>query len=88
MRIIKCSTFNFFRMLDGLHPTFYPMIWFETTTRINGKTATGRLIVLVSRLNQIIYGIGGLILVISLIFVGFGLFKLNRKRKTEYKIRG
>ena len=53
----------------GLDPTFYPMIWFETATRIDGDTDTGRLIVLVSRLHQIMYGIGGLILVIAVLLL-------------------
>ena len=56
------------------------MIWFETATRIDGGSATGRLIVLVSRLHQIIYGLGGLILAISILIL---ILSMKGKRGTK-----
>ena len=60
------------------------MIWFETATRIDGGSTTGRLIVIVSRLHQIIYGLGGLILSISIIIL---LLPYNKENKTTFEIR-
>ena len=59
------------------------MIWFETATRIDGGSATGRLIVLVSRLHQIIYGLGGLILAISILILILSIMKGKRGTKVE-----
>ena len=59
------------------------MIWFETATRIDGGSATGRLIVLVSRLHQIIYGLGGLILAISVLILILSIMKGKRGTKVE-----
>ena len=68
-----------------MNPTFYPMIWFETATRIDGGSTTGRLIVIVSRLHQIIYGLGGLILSISIIILLLSIRKLkNGKIPSEH----
>ena len=69
----------------GLDPTFYPMIWFETATRIDGDTDTGRLIVLVSRLHQIMYGIGGLILVIAVLLLVTAFYVKFNYNKSDKK---
>ena len=66
-----------------MNPTFYPMIWFETATRINGGSTTGRLIVLVSRLHQIMYGLGGLILAISIVILILSIMKGKRRKNLE-----
>ena len=61
------------------------MIWFETATRIDGGSTTGRLIVIVSRLHQIIYGLGGLILFISIVILLLSIRKLmNGKIPSEH----
>ena len=59
------------------------MIWFETTTRIRGDTAMGRMIVLVTNLHTIMYGIGGFILASgTIIFLIAGYVLLKRRQPT------
>ena len=64
------------------------MIWFETTTRIDSSTGTGKLIVLVTNLPIIMYSIGGVILAIGLAFIGITGFRhwsASRNLNTPYK---
>ena len=64
-----------YRLFDDFKPTFYPMIWFETSTKISGSTSTGIMIVLLSRMNQIVYSVGGVTLFISLVLIGLGFVR-------------
>merc|ERR1712141_582459 len=69
-------------LFDDFKPTFYPMIWFETSTKISGSTSTGIMIVLLSRMNQIVYSIGGVTLFISLVLIGLGFIRNSGSKLT------
>jgi hypothetical protein len=61
------------------------MIWFETTTKIDGSTGTGFMVVLVSLLPKIIYGVGGGVVIIgaitsALVFWKWKMQKNHSKR--------
>ena len=66
---------TFFRAFDDLPPTFYPLIWFETITKIDGSTSLGNQVILVTRLPMIMYGVGGAVIGIGTIMVLIGVWK-------------
>ena len=71
-----------FRAFDGLNDTFVPLIWFETTTRIDGSTEMGFMVILVSNLHAIMYGLGGFILTCGAIFLLIGTYFYIKQRNT------
>ena len=73
---------EFFRAFDGLNDTFVPLIWFETTTRIDGSTEMGFMVILVSNLHAIMYGLGGFILTCGAIFLLIGTYFYIKQRNT------
>ena len=57
------------------------MIWFETTTRIDGDTEMGALVVLVTKLHTIMYSIGGVGVAIGTIIALIGAFFHYKRRQ-------
>jgi len=63
------------KAFDDLPPTFYPVIWFETVTKIDGSTDLGKQVILVTKLPMIMYGVGGAITAIGFLVILIGVSK-------------
>merc|ERR1711971_712018 len=63
---------------DGIPPTFYPLIWFETVTKIDGSTSLGKQVILVTKLPIIMYGVGGAIAAIGAVSI-LAIFLISLK---------
>ena len=66
-----------------MDPTFFPMIWFETTTRIDGTTGMGIMVVLVANLNIIMYTLGGITVLIGCIFSVWAVYIRRRQNRLK-----